>query len=270
MHLQKPSWSFLSGRSSSLEGIPGLPRTRFAIVCAARTGSTMLRTMLNSHPQIVCHGEVFTPGRIAGYANANLTADKMKARELHRLRRSDPVRFLEQFVFRSDANEVVGAKLKYGVFESREFAGVATRVINDPDVLVIHLTRRNHLARIVSGLRVKATKMHRVKLGQDLPVLPLVSLTFDDMVRDITNTRKAERRFRTLFSGHPVLEVAYEDVHQPENECLADLQNFLGVAPAPMRPTTIKLSSGPLREALTNYEDLAATARGTPYEKYFD
>ncbi|NES73345.1 MAG: sulfotransferase, partial [Okeania sp. SIO2D1] len=33
-------------------------QTKFIITCAPRTGSTMLRMMLNSHPEIACHGEV--------------------------------------------------------------------------------------------------------------------------------------------------------------------------------------------------------------------
>jgi len=32
--------------------------SRFIILCAARTGSTMLRHLLNSHPDACCHGEV--------------------------------------------------------------------------------------------------------------------------------------------------------------------------------------------------------------------
>ena len=37
---------------------------RFAIVAAPRTGSNMLCTMLNAHPEILCHHEIFNPAGI--------------------------------------------------------------------------------------------------------------------------------------------------------------------------------------------------------------
>lgn len=38
----------------------------FLIICAARTGSTWLRKMLNDHPRIICYGEVFAT-RVRGF-----------------------------------------------------------------------------------------------------------------------------------------------------------------------------------------------------------
>jgi len=32
--------------------------TTFIILCAARTGSTMLRQLLDSHPEVCCYGEI--------------------------------------------------------------------------------------------------------------------------------------------------------------------------------------------------------------------
>jgi len=41
--------------------------TKFIILCAARTGSTMLRELLDSHPEVCCYGEIMasavTPDR---------------------------------------------------------------------------------------------------------------------------------------------------------------------------------------------------------------
>ena len=35
--------------------------TRFVILAAPRSGSNLLCTLLNSHPEILCHHEVFNP-----------------------------------------------------------------------------------------------------------------------------------------------------------------------------------------------------------------
>lgn len=262
--------SLLRGAFTPLQEVPGIPRVRFVIICAARTGSTMLRTMLNGHPQILCHGEVFA-GQIFGYVHADLRADTVLARKLRRLRRSDPVRYFEHFVYRSDRKEAVGAKLLYSVFDSHQFAPATSRLIDDTDVRVIHLTRRNHVARIVSKQRVNLTGISTLRAADrtsELPVLPRVTLTYDQLVREVADTQHAEQRLRKRFSDHPVFELAYEDIH-PDAQCVMDLQCFLDVAPVPLQAATIKISSDPLREALTNFDDLAALARGTPHEAYF-
>jgi hypothetical protein len=45
----------------------GDERTKFIILCAARAGSTMLRHLRNSHPDVCCYGEIMadqvTPDR---------------------------------------------------------------------------------------------------------------------------------------------------------------------------------------------------------------
>jgi hypothetical protein len=38
--------------------------TRFVIFAVPRTGSNWLCSLLNSHPEIICHHEIFNPERI--------------------------------------------------------------------------------------------------------------------------------------------------------------------------------------------------------------
>lgn len=102
----------------------------------------------------------------------------------------------------------------------------------------------------------------------ELPPLPKVAITFDELTREVANTQQAEQRLRTLFSEHPVFNIAYEDIH-PDASCIGELQEFLDVEPMALKPSTVKISVDSLQEALTNFGDLAALARGTPYEEYF-
>jgi len=72
---------------------------RFIIVCAARTGSTLLRLLLQSHPDVCCHGEIITPDPQRALQLAGMKAEyKSNLRDLLiETRKADPARFLQDF-----------------------------------------------------------------------------------------------------------------------------------------------------------------------------
>ena len=51
--------------------------TRFALLTRPRCGSTYLATLLNSHPQVLCHGELFLEEGVVAVERWN--ADKAAA-----------------------------------------------------------------------------------------------------------------------------------------------------------------------------------------------
>ena len=62
---------------------------KFLINCSARTGSTLLVHLLNSHPDAICHGEPFGPevvGNIAGRYRAARQADPEAERVVQQMR----------------------------------------------------------------------------------------------------------------------------------------------------------------------------------------
>src|SRR6516164_8567844 len=65
--------------------------TRFVILAAPRTGSNMLCTLLHSHPEILCHHEVFNPNGIfyaLGYRNGEIDLGTIDERD------RSPIEFL--------------------------------------------------------------------------------------------------------------------------------------------------------------------------------
>src|SRR5215813_14269635 len=95
-------WCLAMARDSVGVGIsmdwPDRRVTRFIILCAARTGSTMLRHMLNSHPDVRCHGEVMTGRGLDALVRGDRNADPSATRALMNRRESDPQGFLEDVV----------------------------------------------------------------------------------------------------------------------------------------------------------------------------
>src|SRR5262245_66621142 len=109
------AWRLAMARDSVGVGIsmdwPDRPATRFIILCAARTGSTMLRHMLNSHPDVRCHGEVMTGRGLDSLASAR-DGDASATRALLNRRASDPQGFLEEVVLDPGGAKAVGFKIK--------------------------------------------------------------------------------------------------------------------------------------------------------------
>src|SRR5262245_61558777 len=152
-------WCLAMARDSVGVGIsmdwPDRPATRFIILCAARTGSTMLRHMLNSHPVVRCHGEVMTGRSLDALAGLDQSGDESSTRTLTELRRSDPERFLEECVLDPGPARAVGFKIKYEELLRREYAWLLEWLKSRRDIRVIHLRRENRLKRLISVVTAK-------------------------------------------------------------------------------------------------------------------
>ena len=130
--------------------VPDLPNVvRFVILNATRTGSNFLCTVLNSHPDILCHHEIFNP-HVIGVARhlqgGDFRLGSMEERE------SDPVEFLDR-VWRTNLDRrAVGFKMCLWQHEPAYHA-----VLPDPRVRKIILKRRNRVKSFVSLLLARQT-----------------------------------------------------------------------------------------------------------------
>ena len=125
---------------------------RFIILSAARTGSNLLASSLNSSPEIVCFREIFkvrekhvVDYNVAGY-------DRFNGEDLA-LRSDDFKAFLRERIFCSHPVDVhaVGFKMPYNHFWGYE--GLLPWLADDEELRVVHLQRRNIL-RMLLSLRV--------------------------------------------------------------------------------------------------------------------
>ena len=143
--------------------MPADATRKLVVVAAPRTGSTMLATMLNAHPDVVCGGEVLndvwidTGGRI-DWAHKSRHARALEDDPaIHALRREDPIAFLGRLneLAAAEGFRVVGFKLLYAHGSLR--AGVVEYLAGLPDLSVIHLRRLDRLRRLVSLKRAVAS-----------------------------------------------------------------------------------------------------------------
>ncbi|MDJ0531198.1 MAG: sulfotransferase [Xenococcaceae cyanobacterium MO_207.B15] len=244
--------------------------SKFIITCAPRTGSTMLRMMLNSHPYIICHGEVIS---IKGKPNLGKEYQKKIAKtsdELATIRSQDPVKFLDEYVLNQENCEAVGVKIKYLQLEE-QFKSIFQRIANDKTIYIIHLTRKNLLKRYISNKLAGAKKTPTViRDSTAKKEQPKIAINLQSCLEDILSVKEAEIRFREHFKNHKLFEIVYEDILADKNNQMNKLQNFLGVNSIDLELQTVKVNSDNLEEVVENYQELVTTIKDTPYAQYLD
>lgn len=227
----------------------------FAIVADIRTGSTLLASSLDEHPQIRCYGELFHPedlqdNRIEGF-------DRPAASAAAILERAQRVPGVRAWGFK--------AMTFLPLPTARRWPDAWRRVRELPELRVIYLTRRDRLAQYASLEVVRHTGLFHpddndhVYGPENRPVI-----TIDpDELRAWMRERDAQMRCRReMLRGVPSLDLEYEMLTEEWERCTTCVQRFLGVDVQPLEQRKKKQEQRPLNEVITNYEELQGRLRG--------
>jgi LPS sulfotransferase NodH len=241
----------------------------FIILGYFRSGTNYLQSLLNSHPQIATYFEVFFPGKIF-WANGVYAAHRDET-QLVEERDADPVAFLNTYLYRSYAShlQAVGFKFLYPQLEQQRFQPVTQRLVENPEVRIIHIKRKNLLKRQVSSLLAKQSGV-RVSVSQRPRAFQPIQLSVAACREAFEQLTAEVERFDRLFQAHATLSVWYEDLSEIPESILNQAFAFLDVSPQPIYSPYRKIVDKRLRDLLVNYDELKAAFAGTPWENYFD
>ncbi|MCG6863124.1 MAG: hypothetical protein LJE70_17900 [Chromatiaceae bacterium] len=255
--------------------------TRFVIVSHLRSGTHLLRTMLESHPQIVCQTEVFNSD------NPNLPYPLSTAtREI-----------LERWVYRPFPEEIhcagfvlqayhpFGLKAFPGIRENPLWADVWPLLEGTSGLRVIHLRRANLLRRHLSHILARKTgswhdwdsdRVWNVSHIQqpslrkpDRPSRPSVRLDPDRLRLDFEDVERLHRRVVFRFRHTPYFPLSYEDLCADPGKVGDELLSFLGVGVEALHPAVAKLENRPLAVSIENYDELRRAFAATRWQSFF-
>lgn len=201
---------------------------KFIIVAPARSGSTLFRELLDRHPQACCHGEVFGIQRVLGFSSN--ASRPMALDEALRLRTRNPARFLTEEVWSSPRPQV-GFKLLYTQLFHFGFVPALATLLAATDLRVIHLWRKDLIARHVSEVRLK------MKVAQKTANGPPPDF-WDNAMRPGAIEKACEANIaaracaRSLLRDFPSIDVCYEDFVGRHAEEAGRLCDFLDIDPA--------------------------------------
>lgn len=217
----------------------------FAIVCLARTGSSHLVSLLDSHPDIRCLGELFNPRE-----NLFATSDV-----------DDPREYIAGIVAAVE-ERVVGCKLVWNwlytdprtleLFHDRQLQVIRLRWANVLDSLIS--TQLAQKSGIYHSTDANATDVEPLKIGIEACIAELDAIDARD------------RQLDEWCSGLPMLAIEYEDLASPGT--LRGIQEFLGVRPTTLHSPLVKRQTRPLAEVVANWPDLVAALEDTRWGNF--
>lgn len=227
--------------------MPARSYRRFLILSSPRSGTHLLRSALAQHPAIVALTEMFNPDWTRGAPFNQDTPDEVILRE-HIFRDYPPgVRAVGFALHRSGA--------RFG-----NWPGLWARLESDSDLRVISLSRLNLLRRYLSWRTMREPKSH--------PPEPK-RMTAEELREEFLRQETLVAAFDQRFASHPLLRVNYEELDQHPDATLARAQQFLGVEPLPLAPTTARNPLRPLSERIAGFDELAAQFAGSRWEWFF-
>ena len=249
-------------------GGTGHKRTdKFMISCTARSGSSMLSTLLNSHPRVLCHGEVLAAPHESAGPYHDLRSQGADVDDwLREYRQERPEAFLYDVCFNPAGHQSVGFKFKLEESLTSSYKSFRELLAADKDIKIIHLQRKNILDKYVSLQMTRQSGVFSIRSSSQRPDLRPFTIDIADFIAYV---RKDRQRYETafeMFRDHPCLHLTYEELCESRPAALGKVQDFLELPQADLATMMIKvikkntdlvLNLDEVREALAA-EDAAA------------
>jgi Uncharacterized protein conserved in bacteria len=235
--------------SISKRYLPPPQVTPFVIVCLPRTGSNLLGEMLDTHPEVLCHMELFNPKSTYLSRKPHLRIGTKEERD------RDPWTFLRRVYEVTDGRHVVGFKLM-----PNHNNRVLLSLLLNRRVRKIVLHRPNVLQTYVSNCIAWQTQQWQVRANDEGSQPPTVKVDID--VRAFRIFARKVKVFDALVRSVEALtaqrfyHVNYPDLAQ-DRAIAVGLMQFLGIDPAVQLQQPIrKQNASGLQQKVGNYEQL--------------
>lgn len=256
--------------------------SKFVIISHLRSGTHLLRTLLESHPALVCQSEVFNSDDPAlPFALDTPTRD-----------------ILEQWVYRAfePAIQSVGFVLHAyhpwglqafpGIRENPTWANIWELLETTPGLRIIHLRRENLLRRHLSHVMARQTGTwhdwvaDRADSITHLHAPAAINGTTSDRPRVILDPQRLQIDFEEVerlhaavaqrFAGTRYLALTYEQLCHDRDNQSARLLEFLELPRTPLQAGVSRLESRPLAESIQNFDELRTVFRQTRWAGFFE
>lgn len=245
---------------------------KFFIAGIRRTGTGLIRTTLNNHPQVRCIGEAFNFGDRFGKTRGEKCDDGYrqfinsipggKTRDLL-LRKQTVDNFLDHLYEASENTEKKAAGFKLMQKQSNEFPMVL-EYLRRHDARVIHVVRENVLKTLISRTVKRATgQSHTTKAMKKTPV----RLEVNRLLKDLERYEADNNRWPQLCASMAYIRVTYEGFVANQDEELSRMLTFLDVDPiVDLTSHFVKGNPDNIREIIVNYDEVENTLKNTRFE----
>lgn len=224
---------------------------RCVVVARGRTGSTLLMSLLDSHPKMIGDGEILSSRRRLPRRYV-LGAERVAAR-------------------RKPGAHVYGFKLlayQLARVHPRHLS-VLVPYLYERGWEVVHLVRANLLKQVLSHRAASRTQFHHRQPVEHDPF----PVDIEQLRAWLERGRRAAETERRILGDVPHLVLTYEtDLEPYEAQQGAADRVFarVGLNPHPVASTLVKALPARVADIVSNYGEVDEALRGTPFERYLD
>lgn len=223
---------------------------KFVIITRSRTGSNFFISLLNSHPALEGHGEVY--GNLAGQS----------------------VQEIWDGVFSKKGNWVsfVGFKIFYYHPMDSDDRSIWDKILADKSIKIIHLVRENmlrtYVSREIAGkLDVWAQKENSKKFTTEEKK---IEVDIEACIAEFSKIKEWESNAQKQFSGHDSTILKYEDLVADNQGKMNEIFNFFGVPEREVASKLKKQNPETVQDLVTNYEELKPALEKAGYGYLID
>lgn len=212
------------------------PANKFLIFAQGRSGSTLLTSTLDSHPEICCDDEILIVPRLF------------------------PRRFIENAA-RQNNSRAYGFHVKITQLHAWQGIHDIAAFLKDMESSgwrIIYLWRKNILRQVVSNIFAEAAGTYHMEGKHRRP--KSISLPLERLGRELDVRTRLLEAEQVAVKDRNVFEINYErDLQSSENqkETFSALQKFIGVTNVPLSPRLQKMVVSPLSDLVENYDQVS-------------
>lgn len=227
-----------------------MSNNNFIILGIQRTGTTLLKNLLDSHPDIACLDEVLLfkePKGNLGYLNYKQFKETHRSKTL-----SD---YLDYVFNKTNNKKAVGFKLMYDQTTPGNI-----RLLKEFSVKILHVIRKNNLQTLISN---KRTSLDIYQTRDEIKAAEFLNkkITIDvNKLRGEIEKVRVERYelYKLIRDEFKSVRLFYDDFSSDYNcESIKEALRFLGVSSTiELKTDFLKVGHNTLKEAVTNYDEV--------------
>ncbi len=236
------------------------PYQKYLILSVHRSGTNYLTSLLDSHPYIVSHYEVFREYFFHGQHVF-----------WKGIRWISPEYFLNRYVYHHYPGFIraVGFELQYSHARHGREKSIWGYLHNHKEITIIHLKRMNLLRMYISFLLATKSGIWTTTKERALPPTP-IELDYDFCRMFFVYIEHKRSYFDGYFQHHNVKQLTYESLTANTTKELRSIQNFLSVPPLRLHSPLKKINVYTLQQIIKNYSSLKRSFAQTAWARFFD
>jgi LPS sulfotransferase NodH len=233
---------------------------KFVMIGSERTGTNLLSGLLDSHPDCTVGNEIFNQFYEDPKEIPWDIFNEEERIQLKKIRSENAIEFVDSLYDSAFDRgfRVAGFKFMYG--HAVDHSDVRDHLLNDPDVRIIHVRRRNLLRRLVSERQALMSGVWAQDANTPKLAVPPVQIPINEMIWDFTEKEENLRFYNSVFENrNNVIEVHYEDISTRPQAVANRVARFLGLSiKSDMEIRFRKTGAESMRDAVSNHDNLKA------------